>query len=80
MCQQYKPCPFCGNVDFHENDSLHPSGITWYDSEEIGRVYGKHNQYINRCWVFRCPCGVEVNGDSAEDVIAKWNCRYIETK
>jgi len=63
-----KPCPFCGNpVDAEDGDVLHTTP-SFIDPNE-------------RIWVLNCPvsadgCGVQVYGDTKQEVIARWNSRY----
>ena len=78
-----KPCPFCGKgPDMHDGDTLYPSGVFWRDTEH-GRSYVGVKERLdtdNVCWLIRCPevsggCDAEMHGDSAEDVVSKWNRR-----
>lgn len=81
------PCPFCGmQSEIEWEDTLHPSGSAWRD-ETVGTQQFRH--YVRRdspkgyhglCYSLNCAtvyggCGVEMSGDSAEEVVAKWNRR-----
>lgn len=83
----FLPCPFCGKaVDLDDVDVLHRSGIYWRYEEDIGcRTYHRMRDRLetdNACWELNCPttscgCGVNIIGDSVEEVIASWNRRTI---
>ena len=76
-------CPFCGH-SFHDDlsDSLYPSGTVWRETEN-GKTYHSWRDQIegdSSCWKIICNeceggCGVEMVGDTKEEVIAKWNRR-----
>lgn len=81
---EFLPCPFCGKcVDPDDVDTLHPSGIYWRFEEDIGRTYHRMRDRLktdNACWEINCPpvaggCGVNIIGDSVDEVVASWNRR-----
>ena len=86
MVEKIKPCPFCGyQIDITDEDTLYPDGTYWYDVPEFGRVYKNINDLdlsisYGRCWGIHCQpiyggCGASIDGDSEEEVIAKWQSR-----
>ena len=88
-----KPCPFCGwcpATELDIPDSLYPSGKWWADSRYYGDVIRTYRRHAERqpgdkpCWVMRCNdnaggCGASIEGDSEDEVVAKWN-RRVETE
>ena len=79
-----KPCPFCGKVpDMEDGDTMFPSGTFWRPHREVGRIYVGPKERLetdNACWLIRCPevsggCDAEIEGDSMENVVSKWNRR-----
>ena len=86
-----KPCPFCGMTsDTEWEDTLHPSGVGWredmFTGDEIPlRHYlgrDRQDQWQGACYEIHCNviysgCGVNISGDSKEDVIEKWNKRVL---
>lgn len=78
-----KPCPFCGKpIDLDEPDSFHPNGTGWIDQPEGYRSYHPHREVPREqwCWSIYCAavyggCGVEMSGDTQQEVINKWNAR-----
>lgn len=80
-----KPCPFCGHQpDIDDLDVLYPTGTLWrYDPELELRTYHSHREYKdgdNSCYKIVCNesqggCGVQIHGDSVEEVIRKWETR-----
>lgn len=85
MSEQMLPCPFCGKeVDLENPDTLYPSGIYWRWDEDLKMrhyIRFKDKQIGDQpCWQLLCPetaggCGVEIHGDTKEEVVAKWNKR-----
>jgi hypothetical protein len=79
------PCPFCGKMpDLNDEDTLYPSGTLWKYNEDFGmRTYHRMNErqdgdsmcYVMHCTVNAGGCGVEIHGDSKEEVLAAWNRR-----
>jgi hypothetical protein len=87
--QQIEPCPFCGHKpNMSDPDTCYPTGHYWrYDAEVECRIYVSQAEMIEgdgRVYCLNCVgtsggCGVQMLGDSKEDVIAKWNNReHIE--
>lgn len=84
--EDVKPCPFCGMlVDFDDPDTLYTTGIYWRESGGV-RLY-IHRKYWQEgdgeVWGMNCPepaggCGVEMRGDTKEEVLEKWNRRSSE--
>jgi hypothetical protein len=81
-----KPCPFCGHKPWKEDllDVLYPTATFWRYDEEIGcNTYFRFTEAKegdNQCWKMVCNeshggCGAEMDGDSEQDVINKWNRR-----
>lgn len=78
-------CPFCGKKpDLEDPDTLYPSGIYWrWDKELDMRTYHRHKEKIDGdlpSWLMHCPetaggCGVEIHGDTKEEILSKWNKR-----
>lgn len=79
------PCPFCGKVpDLEDPDTLYPSGIVWRFDVNLGMVTyhrmadrqaGDNYCYVLHCSEQACGCGVELNGNSRDECIKKWNTR-----
>lgn len=77
------PCPFCGfKVNANDIDTLYPSGIAWVEAEDGFRHYDSAMKYPKEQWCYKIicnesygGCGAEVHGDSAEEVLEKWNKR-----
>lgn len=77
-----KSCPFCGKeVDLEDPDTLYTNGIGWVQN-------GNRRSYHNFrevpegqwCWSIHCHehaggCGAQINGDSRQECIDKWNRR-----
>jgi hypothetical protein len=78
-----KPCPFCGKeVDLEDDDTLYPTGSGWKDRTEGFRSYHNFREVPKEQWCYglHCAttaggCGVEMQGDSMEEAISKWNAR-----
>jgi hypothetical protein len=78
-----KPCPFCGHkVDLEEPDTVHPSGLYYRVSDGIKHYvrFSDRKEGDSPCWVMNCGeiaggCGVEIHGDSKEEVLGKWDRR-----
>jgi len=81
---EIKLCPFCGHpVDPTDEDTLYPTGYSW--KQEAGGYRSYHMGVFNVpkeqwCYSIHCVttsggCGVEMNGDSAQECIDKWNKR-----
>lgn len=70
MIKDLMPCRYCGKTAYLV---MHPSGITW--SKIDNRVvYGAKGKYNNECLKIACEyCDLEMNGDSEEELTAKWN-------
>ena len=79
-------CPFCGKKpDMNDPSTLHPNGIYFVDSADIGRHYfGRtHALYAGKpaeCWDVNCleesgGCGARITGDGKADAVAKWQRR-----
>jgi hypothetical protein len=80
--QNAKPCPFCGTeIDINDPDTLYRNGIGW-------TVTRGHTHYVSanqappeqQCYMICCNtiyggCGAEINADSKEEAINKWNTR-----
>ena len=75
-------CPFCGHSPQDRQDFLHPTGTAW--REDNGRRHyirwDDPRGFHGRCWSLTClehegGCGAEMQGDSEEEVIARWNRR-----
>lgn len=86
MKTENKPCPFCGKpLDLDDPDTLYPSGIYWGNCDGY-RVYRRMKDRLPTdlpCWEINCAetsggCGVEINADSREEALAKWNTRSIK--
>ena len=91
MTSPLKPCPFCGweppwDDDDMMLDVLYPSGSWWFETDIGGkkvRAYrGRRDrqQGDQQCWSMNCTenmggCGANIDADSREEVIAKWNRR-----
>lgn len=77
-----KNCPFCGYaVDVTDPDTFHPNSVGWVITDGI-KHYVSFRQVPKEqwCYVLRCPeiyggCGAEINGDSKEECLNKWNKR-----
>lgn len=69
-----EPCPFCGQEEFEIEDSLYPTGVTWEFSGNM-KIYGSHHEYDNNCWQMSCKCGAEVQADTKEETVKRWNTR-----
>ena len=87
-----KPCPFCGlQSDVDWDDTLYPSGSGWREDPcgTEGR-YLRHylganerHRWQGTCYQINCAeiyggCGVNITGDSKQEVIDKWNYRLSE--
>ncbi len=61
MSETLKPCPFCGNEKL---DGPH----------EITHV---GDSYLPYWWIEcgECPCGMEVDGESPDELVKSWNNR-----
>lgn len=67
------PCPFCGFVpNREEDDCIYPASRPIYDPDLDKLVYPVYNLV---CYETGGGCGASVLGDSAEDVIKRWNTR-----
>lgn len=81
-----KSCPFCGMpVDMENDDTLYPTATGWMPTPE-GRHYRSFLLVPKEQWCYgmHCPetaggCGAEIQGDSKEEALAKWNRRPNET-
>lgn len=77
-------CPFCGHpVDVDDPDSIYPTGFGWEENPTTGyRTYTRclglpKDQW---CYSVNCTstsggCGVEMQGDTMQEAIDKWNTR-----
>lgn len=76
-----KPCPFCGLIpQLDDGDTLYPTGIGWDEPPELDglRVYVPAIRLPKNQWCYKliCHCcGVEMHGDSKQEVLDKWECR-----
>ena len=82
-----KPCPFCGMQSHQDwDDTLHPSGSGWrelqFGETKIRHYMGRkdYHKWEGACYEIDCAetyggCGVNITGDSKEEVINKWNRR-----
>lgn len=71
-----KPCPFCNNTIYGDEEDIHPTGLTWkYDQHKRAKIYGTRKDFKNTCWNIVCVCGATMQGDSKEEVITQWNTR-----
>ncbi len=77
-------CPFCGMTPPEDLiDTLYPSGTYWREWEGQYRHYVSFNMQQptdNPCYVMHCSediggCGAQMNADSQQEVIDKWNRR-----
>tara|TARA_R110000868_G_scaffold90057_4_gene250213 strand:+ start:236 stop:643 length:408 start_codon:yes stop_codon:yes gene_type:complete len=77
------PCPFCGRAsDIFDDETLYPSGTGWKIEEGGFRSYHRHTNVPREqwCWSMHCPevyggCGAEMDADSKDEALAKWNRR-----
>ncbi len=80
------PCPFCGReVDFDDPDTLYPSGTGWKEFDNGGMMMRSYHSFRDVpkeqwCYTLHCVlqaggCGVEMPGDSIEEVLERWNTR-----
>lgn len=80
---ELSPCPFCGRKpDEDLSDTLYPNGSGW---KEVGKGFRSYHSFRDVpkeqwCYSMHCPesaggCGVEIHGDSEEEVVKKWNRR-----
>ena len=67
-----KPCPFCGiqMQDSDADDYLHTN--PWFAGKRELGVYWSIN-----CLEHAGGCGVQMLGDTEEEVISKWNRRVF---
>lgn len=77
-----KDCPFCGMECNLDNDTLYPNGVGWEIAEGGYRHYVSRNSVPPEQWCYKVicnesygGCGVEMSGDSREEVVEKWNKR-----
>ncbi len=83
MSQHALPCPFCGHaVDLTDPDVLYPSGVGWRDHENGLRSYHSAREVPQEQWCFalHCAttsggCGAQMNADSKEEALERWNRR-----
>lgn len=83
MWDAVKPCPFCGQeVDSKNPDTLYPSGTGWIQQETGMITYHSFREVPKEqwCWGMHCVetsggCGAEVNGNSRQEAMDKWNRR-----
>jgi len=79
-------CPFCGHKpSLGDPSTLHPNGIYWVESDDVGREYfgRNHSMYAGKpteCWDMNCleeagGCGARIVGDDKQDAIARWQRR-----
>lgn len=84
---QLNDCPFCGFVFPDDPDDLldvvYRTGTVWRKAK-YGRTYHASADFPGAvdgyCWKVLCNesmggCGVEMHGDSQQEVIDKWNTR-----
>ena len=84
MEMKTKHCPCCGRkVDPEDEDTLHRSG-KWKDSNNGFRRYmpSSAEDFHGWTWSLSCVehyggCGLNISGDSKEEVIEKWNRRVL---
>lgn len=78
------PCPFCGRAsDIQDDETLYPTGGWWRHAEDGLRHYVRHRERKpgdGMVWGMHCPevyggCGAEVDGDTKDEALAKWNRR-----
>lgn len=77
------PCPFCGHkADLDDDDTLYPSGIYWRETDGIRHYILLRNRQDGdgQVWGMHCPevaggCGAEIDGDTKEEALEKWNRR-----
>lgn len=80
---EFLPCPFCGKVvDLDNGDTLYPAGMYWRITDGIKHHirYKDTQQGDESCWGMHCPetaggCGAEIEADSKNDAVNKWNRR-----
>lgn len=79
---ELKSCPFCGHVIYDIQDALHPTGRGWRVDDDIRHYLPakESHRFHGEVWSLNClenegGCGVEMNGDSREEVIEKWQRR-----
>ncbi len=73
------PCPFCGSkIDITNPDVLYVSSVGWkYDKKLDCKTYHHYSEIPKEQWCYQlvCICGLELHGDSKEEVIKLWNTR-----
>jgi len=79
------PCPFCGYKPPEDlSDTLYPSGSYRRWMPDIGShgYIGHRNREPGDepCWAMHCTesmggCGAQINGDTMDEAINKWNTR-----
>lgn len=78
-----KPCPFCGHeVDMSDPDTIYPNGIGWVIRKNGLKSYcsalvvpPEQRCYSMFCVTTSGGCGAQVNADTREECIEKWNTR-----
>jgi len=85
MTQLLKPCPFCGKeVNLTEQGTLSLLSIVWRYDPLLGyrtyhkwkdRKFGDTECCTINCDMTRGGCGVEITGDTKNEVIELWNTR-----
>lgn len=79
------PCPFCGmKAEIEDDDTLYPTG-RWREDDGFRHYLlpGDLRTEHGKVWTMHCPtnyggCGAQINGDSRDEAIVKWNRRATD--
>lgn len=80
---ELKPCPFCGHrLIVEDEDTLYPNGFYWRVTDGIQHYIRLRDRQEGDkpCWNVVCNalsggCDAEINANSKEEAISKWNRR-----